>query len=307
MNSEVRQGVIVRHARFGLGKVISLDADSVWIYFKDVEGEPKDAIKHLKVSHAGLTVAENQTDPVWDNLPPMVVGGVVTPPRHVRLTEAQSLDVFVRTLRSFEDSEYRRRERDYKWEAHKAVRDQLLSEQGRNLLQADGDGQLADVLKRLFQCTNLLATQELMRLSDAFRVPTAAERFGCASVAFIDRPDAETFGELVSVVGGLDDGKGGRILTWPVVTYLPFFADPSQHMFLKPQMTKRVADAFLFDLQYDATPSWSTYQRLVGMSEMLLNRLRPLGAKDYIDVHSFIWVIAGAPFMRPRQVRGATD
>jgi hypothetical protein len=35
-----------------------------------------------------------------------------------------------------------------------------------------------------------------------------------------------------------------------------------------------------------------TYKKLMQMGGQLLERLRPLGAQDYIDVQSFIWVIA---------------
>lgn len=63
-------------------------------------------------------------------------------------------------------------------------------------------------------------------------------------------------------------------------------------MFLKPEPTKECADRMRFNLQYTAELSWITYARLMVLSGDLLERLRPLGAKDYIDVQSFMWVIA---------------
>lgn len=35
---------------------------------------------------------------------------------------------------------------------------------------------------------------------------------------------------------------------------------------------------------------WQCYERVLAMTETLLDRLEPLGAKDYIDVQSFMWV-----------------
>ena len=92
---------------------------------------------------------------------------------------------------------------------------------------------------------------------------------------------------------------GSRVLSWPVVSLLPFLADPTSHMFLKPQQTKRTAQAFMFELLYDSRPNWSCYQRLQQLSLKILQDIRPLGARDMIDVQSFMWVVNGAPYMQP--------
>jgi hypothetical protein len=63
-------------------------------------------------------------------------------------------------------------------------------------------------------------------------------------------------------------------------------------MFLKPGPTQECAARMRFDLQYSADPRWLTYKKLMQMGGQLLERLRPWGARDYIDVQSFIWVIA---------------
>ena len=34
-------GLLVKQEKWGLGKVIHLDPQDVWVYFKDVEGTPK--------------------------------------------------------------------------------------------------------------------------------------------------------------------------------------------------------------------------------------------------------------------------
>ncbi|GAG90350.1 unnamed protein product, partial [marine sediment metagenome] len=46
-----------------------------------------------------------------------------------------------------------------------------------------------------------------------------------------------------------------------------------------------------FDLNYKAGLNWITYSRLIKLADMLFEELKPLGAKDYIDVQSYIWVI----------------
>ena len=91
------------------------------------------------------------------------------------------------------------------------------------------------------------------------------------------------------------------MLTWPIVTILPFLAKPETHMFLKPVQTQKIADAFTFDLLYSPRPKWATYDRLVALSNRLLDRLRPHGARDLIDVQSFMWVVEGLPLMKQAQ------
>jgi len=45
-----------------------------------------------------------------------------------------------------------------------------------------------------------------------------------------------------------------------------------------------------FDLKYDSTPNWETYDATLRMAAQLLARLAPLGAKDMIDVQQFMVV-----------------
>ena len=50
-------GLLVTHRMRGLGKVIHLDPQNAWVYFKDIEGTPKDPVKQLKRRVAVLTPA----------------------------------------------------------------------------------------------------------------------------------------------------------------------------------------------------------------------------------------------------------
>lgn len=67
-------------------------------------------------------------------------------------------------------------------------------------------------------------------------------------------------------------------------------ANPKRFMVLKPSITKRKARRINFDLLYSSSPTWHAYEALQRMNTLLLERLAPLGARDFIDVQSFIWV-----------------
>ena len=173
--------------------------------------------------------------------------------------------------RAFDDPRYRKQERDYKWKAHRRVSADLLSIHGRRVVAEGPPSALVDTLRT-------------------------------AVLKLIDEGGERAFAGLVEATGSLPADPGrARVLTWPIVTILPFLAKPNGHMFLKPMQTQRIAEAFTFDLSYSAYPKWGTYARLLTLSNRLLERLRPLGARDLIDVQSFMWVVAGWPFMKQVQ------
>lgn len=95
----------------------------------------------------------------------------------------------------------------------------------------------------------------------------------------------------------------GRVATWPIATLLPFFAQPERHMFLKPEITQQAEERLGFHLNYQPTPNWRTYAKLLELSNVLLEQLKPLGARDNIDVQSFLWIASAseAPASRRRE------
>ena len=70
----------------------------------------------------------------------------------------------------------------------------------------------------------------------------------------------------------------------------PFIAMPDKHIFLKPNVTRAAAKQYGFPFEYQATPSWNTYESLLKFGETIQRDLRDLEPKDMIDIQSFIWV-----------------
>jgi hypothetical protein len=308
-SSELVPGLLVRHLvckEWGLGKIVHLDDSRVHVFFKNIEGLPKQAVKSLSLANHNLAKAPETADIALDNLPPMTRNGKLDPPAFRRLTEDQAVNMFVADYRSFEDREYLERERNYKWAAHERIVAELLSATGRQLVARGNGADVATVLRGLLHATNLLATQELIALNDALKDSAAACKWANAAIRFIDEGDEPAFESLVDATERLPKAGNARVLTWPVVTLLPFLGNPRKLMFLKPTATKNVAETFCFDLMYDATPRWQTYARLLQLSDHLLNRLRPLGARDFIDVQSFSWIVAGSPLGKGRKGNAAS-
>ncbi|MBA2744035.1 MAG: hypothetical protein H0U43_06975 [Chthoniobacterales bacterium] len=80
------------------------------------------------------------------------------------------------------------------------------------------------------------------------------------------------------------------MLTWPLVTVFGFIAQPEQHFFLKPTVTRRAAQAYGFDFQYQSKPTWETYSNLIEFAETVRRDVRDLRPRDMIDIQSFLWV-----------------
>jgi hypothetical protein len=296
----LRPGVLVRHPgkpEWGLGKVLEAGPTKIKVYFKD---NAKADFTTISLSHVTLEVMEDTPDPVLDNLPPFLGDrfDVKAPRVAIQDVEERFRQIFPL---GFNDPKYLGKgehgERDYKWVAHEKYAEALGGGQGEELLAAGKIDELSErthdvVSKKL----NLLSPYEVMAFRDGLAAdPSVTQRFFSALLEFIAAgiPREELFAPLAEALLALpvEEGKA-RVATWPVLTILPFLAAPDCFMFLKPVPTKEAAERRRFNLQYSSDLRWITYQKLMEMSEDLLEQLRPLGARDYIDVQSFIWVIA---------------
>ena len=82
-----------------------------------------------------------------------------------------------------------------------------------------------------------------------------------------------------------------RVLTWPLVTVFGFIAEPKEHIFLKPNVTRVAARAYGFDFHYESRPNWATYRSLLDFAARVKKDHADLRPRDMIDLQSFIWVM----------------
>ena len=191
----------------------------------------------------------------------------------------------------FEDETYIDWERDYKWEAHERWNDQLGKPEFRKLL---ADGEHAEIARRAVTIesrTNLLFSFEKMAIRDAVKSPAGARAFSNGLFEFLHgRGSMESrFERWVEVVGNLPR-RQTRVLTWPVTTVFGFMAQPQEHVFLKPMVTKRAAEEYGFDFTYRSRPGWETYASLLAFADRVRRDVKDLKPKDMIDIQGFIWV-----------------
>jgi hypothetical protein len=194
----------------------------------------------------------------------------------------------------FLDGTYQIAERSYKERAHLEWQGELGPAEFRKLLARGEFRQIADIAVRIESRTNLLFSFEKMALRDALRTAPGARLFATELYAFLwgrGSPQRK-FDDWIQAVADLPR-RQTRVLTWPLVTVFSFLARPDKHLFLKPMVTRRAAQAYGYDFVYRPQPSWDVYQSLLTFSAIIrrdLDRRPGFKARDMIDVQSFIWV-----------------
>ena len=192
----------------------------------------------------------------------------------------------------FDDKKYISWEREYKWNAHLAWKENLNKKEFTRLLEAREFDEIARRAVWLESRTNLLFSFEKMALRDAVKLENGAETFSNGLFEFVygKKTIENRFKAFTDTLAALPR-KQTRVLTWPLQTVFGFIADPTEHIFLKPQVTKRAAEKYCFDFKYRSQPNWETYQSLLDFAETVRKDVKTLNPKDMIDLQSFIWVM----------------
>lgn len=292
---KLQVGMLVVHQNrpeWGPGKIVRIGLGKVYVVWRDL---PDRVATVLVLSVAPLKLAADQHDELLDNLPPLIeVDGVPTLPKE-RIPFNRAVSVFCAMFpQGFQDPAYigdkDRGERHYKWLAHELFVKTLGGGRFRELLETNRPVLIKAILS-CEQSVNLLSMFEKAAFKDAMESDEPAERF---LITLSDLLEAETISEAVfapfaAAVCDLP-AERSRVATWPVATIIPFLAQPDRHMFLKPTVTEKAADALGFHLNYQSRPNWLTYSRLLEMARIYRERLASLKPRDMIDVQSFFWV-----------------
>ena len=193
----------------------------------------------------------------------------------------------------FSDRTYIEWERGYKWEAHERWEDALSKTEFRRLLRAREFSEIAARAVRVEQKTrySMLFSFEKMALRDAVKTEAGARTFAEGLYEFLHGAGAieRRFKSWVEAVDSLPR-RQTRVLTWPMVTVWGFLAQPSTHIFLKPNVTRAAAERYGFDFRYKSRPSWETYANYLEFAETVRRDQRALAPRDMIDIQSFLWV-----------------
>jgi hypothetical protein len=193
--------------------------------------------------------------------------------------------------KGFQDETYIAWERGYKATAHEQWEAELNRDAFHALLREENFLEVAARAVRIESRTNLLFSFEKMALRDGVKTKAGARTFAEGLFDFLHGSGLpeQKFGLWRDAIGALPR-KQTRVLTWPVLTVFGFIAQPEEHVFLKPNVTKIAARAYGFEFAYQSKPNWETYASLLAFAELVRRDLRDLRPRDMIDIQSFIWV-----------------
>jgi hypothetical protein len=281
-----------------VGKILRLAGDTALVFF--AEGGPHNGLGKnplaLSIEAAGLELADIESHPRLDHLPPLQGDSVTGGEMYVALE--QGIDRFLSLFpEGFHGQGYENEERGYKWNAHREAATLLARDALAPLLSREDYQEISSRALRVIQKVNLLFPQEQMALRDGLKSEEGRRAFSVAVFELLHGtgPYETRFTQFTSALSVLPQ-KQAPVLKWPVQTILPFLYDPTRHMFLKPQVTRQAAHRCAFDLKYDPQLNWTTYSQLLHLCKVLFHELKRLKPRDYIDLQSFIWCIGDDSF-----------
>lgn len=283
---------------YGLGKVLRTRGDKIYVFFRH---QQKKEASIFNLDNNQLIKAAVQSDPVLDRLPPFIEqpnGKLVLTGTSKRWTLQQTVDVFLTKFPlGFSDPAYlgNKGERKDKWDAHIKFEETLGKGQGQQLLEEGNIAEITDRVLAVVSKAKMFGSFETMAITDALKNQQAAHRFLTALFVVLDSPviSKAVYQPYIDSVLDLPQEAGkSKVATWPVVTLLPFIAQPDRHMFLKPTNSQSAAEALAFDLRYQSQPNWQTYEALLEMGKIYSNEVidKNLQPRDLIDVQSFLWL-----------------
>lgn len=315
MTTTLQNGMLVQHTSLGVGKVVALEPKAVHVFF--ATSGARFATK-LRLPLALPLLAPAESTNAWlSGLSDFAFDGKSG--RYglggAWLSHEDAVARFLETFpKGFADPRYLgdgadRSDRAMRWRrAHDAWVETLGGGQGEKLLAADDVGGLAERALRVEKHVRALHRDaEKVSFEDALRHVDGARGYFAALFELLAAPAPEQrrFEALAAAAAVLPPG-GERESGWAIVTLLPFVARPDLHLLLRPRAACDVAHRLGFELAYEPRPGWSTYSALLRSAGVLLERLRPLGARDNVDVESFMHVVT-MKHPRPRpQLRLAT-
>lgn len=286
-------GILVEHPVWQRGKVIEVNPPYAIIHFPALDNSPQGPQRKLRDDAPQLTKSNVQKDPTLDAIetgPPKAKKSAKRKVKDIQHPIDETVHWFEQTFPGkFADEKFLTADVNTKRAAHDVFNANFGDGRGKAMIEAGKHAEIATALDGIYRSTNILSPFEVKAVHKAFvKGDESATKVLATALAFINSPGMPTFKAMAEAVRELP-ADGAKVFTWPIVTMLPFLADPKRFLALKPTNTELMAARMSFDLKYDSTPNWETYDHTLRMSQQLLQRLQQIGAKDMIDVQAFMW------------------
>ncbi|HEY6006311.1 MAG TPA: hypothetical protein VIV57_25755 [Anaeromyxobacter sp.] len=308
--ADLENGTLVQHTSLGVGKIVAIEPTAVHVFFPS-SGTRFAAKLRLPAARALLRTADVESNSWLEGLSAFALD------REMRryalaegwLTHQEALDQFLSTFpKGFADGAYVGRDgRAGRWRAaHESWAAAFGKGEAERLAAAESFDELVE---RALHADKAIAPLHLPDDEDAVKKALskkATARPFCSALAEllgVPSPGRARFEKLFAAARDLPVEPDQQ---WLVATLFPFVASPDRHVLVRPRIACEAAERLGFDLRYEESPTWATYAALRAFSAQLLGRLERNGAKDFIDVESFLHAIATIKRRVKRSPRKAT-
>jgi len=302
--SRIVPGALVLNTRvesWGPGKVLTCSGNTATVHFRDLPSGDN----RRKLGLSFLALMSIQSDPVLDLVDLTKLGTIPgkgrrtkSRPRNNVGSLEQAIEFFLQKYpMGFEDADYLKAERNYKWASHERWRTTLGAGEGERLLAAGDVGEVCRRLAAVEGPTKFLHRVEKIALHEALNELAAMRPYLDALFALVEEatPSEGCFTAYANALELFPSRGQTNVFRWTAACVFPAMARPDTHLFVKPQCTRHCAARLGLELQYEPQPKWLTYRYLLDLAARLLETLQPRGARDLIDVQSFIWVTRDLP------------
>jgi hypothetical protein len=274
------------------GKVIEIVSPYAIIHFPALADSPQGPQRKLREDAPQLTKASVQTDPELDAIETGPAKPKKISKRKVKDLQNmldEAVQWFEQTYPTrFSDEKFVDSDLRNKRAAAEVFQANFGEGRGAAMVAEGKHAEIASTLDGIYRATNILSPFEVKAVHKAFvKGDESATKVLGTTLAFLNNPAHQTFKAMAEAVSQLP-ADGGKVHTWPIVTVLPFLADPKRFIPLKPTNTELMATRMGVNLKYDTTPNWETYDAFLRMANSLLDRLKQIGAQDMIDAQQFM-------------------
>lgn len=300
------KGDRVRHPgkpEWDMGQVLEdCTGQDVRVYFTGA-GEKKLRLDYVTLQRVeGADAANPVLDSLGKRQPRTAAAGAKRGKKERKTRSIEQLaEDFTRLFPAgFHDDKFQREERDGKVKAHETLADQLGQEKLDALIAAGDHAEVGRRALGVIAATNLVFPREAISLKNGLKDESNARLFAesLRSLLYGEAEVGSRFAAFSDTLSTLGAAK------WPLATYFPFVAFPEREMFLKPTVTRKVAEMLGFELNYSVEPNWLTYSKLLEMSRHIFDSLAELRPRDMFDIQSFISRVAS--YEEGEQAEGET-
>lgn len=295
----LQNGMLVRHATLGLGKVVAVEPTAVHVFFRG--GDSRFAAKLRLPTALGLL----RTDGIAPDAGLAGLTAFALDPKAGRyalaaswLTHDEAVAQFLAKFPgAFSDPALvaGKQARVARWRAaHDSWAEAFGEGEGARLLAADD---VDELVARALKVVRSLAVVHPAIEADAVRVALGDEGpardflSALLELLSVPSPARARFEKLFAAARGLPVDPSQQ---WLVATLFAFVASPGRHVLVVPKITFEAAERLGADVRATDVPTWPAYEAVRTLCAELLEELRRHGASDYVDVESFLHVTATA-------------